>query len=163
MGGTMSKHSFLANYCTTTQNISLRKSRCYSDPMTDYFREIFSWSDMLPFEENAFECLGWNAQIWSSASSPAAWGVTWDELSIEMSICATTIGYDRERWNRKQRLPNPTTCDQSGKTYLPQNMAGQHASTENGATQCQSRCKNTDGCNYWSYFKTDKLCHITTG
>ena len=45
------------------------------------------------------------------------------------------------------------------KKYSPLDMPGQSKSLENGAVDCQSRCKNTAGCSYFSFWE-DGTCHL---
>lgn len=106
-------------------------------------------------------CLGWNSKVWHGNHSPAAWRVGWNSLSPSMKTCAATIGYNEAKWNSKPVLAYPTTCDKSGKWYMPLNMAGQ-GRTVGTKEQCQQRCKNTSGCNYFNNFPNGG-CHITTG
>jgi len=78
----------------------------YDDPI-EYFAQ-YDWRDMLDFEMELFICLGWNKNMWESAYGyPATWENTWNNLNLEMRICATTIGYDKAKWNPKWIEPNP--------------------------------------------------------
>jgi len=43
---------------------------------------------------------------------PDQWDANWIKLSVEMRVCASAIGYDREKWNGK---PKPSSIDPSSK------------------------------------------------
>ena len=44
--------------------------------------------------------------------------------------------------------------------YSPPNMPGQEVSVETGASKCQNRCSNTEGCEYFTYRAEDGSCHV---
>lgn len=134
----------------------------YSDPYGQYFKD-FTWADLLPYEVDLFTCLGWDSNLWAKIyKAPDSWNVNWDDLELEMRLCASTVGYDKYKWNKKPLIQmSPSLCDSSGKRYLPINMAGQGRTVESPAG-CQQRCTNTSGCFFFTSFD-DGGCHITTG
>lgn len=134
----------------------------YSDPYGEHFKD-FTWTELLPYEVDLFTCLGWDSNLWANnRKAPDSWNINWDNLELEMRLCASTVGYDMTIWNGKPPIQiSPSFCDSSGKWHLPLNMAGQ-GRTSTTPAGCQQRCKNTPGCFFFNSFPNGG-CHVTTG
>ena len=43
--------------------------------------------------------------------TPNSWHSSWDDLLIDMQVCASSLLYNRDSWNRKPDFSNPQKCE----------------------------------------------------
>jgi len=60
--------------------------------------------------------------------------------------------------------PSPASgpeCYEQNVAYLPLDMLGTMLSYVDTPKECQTRCQNTANCAHFSYYKQEKICHIS--
>ena len=84
----------------------------YQEPLDEYFRHGGrKWKDLSPLDKEALGCLGFHEKIFNDGKVSWAWNtVKWDELSAEMKVCASAIGYSSLNWNDKLRSGRADSC-----------------------------------------------------
>lgn len=58
-----------------------------------------AWDDMEPPVQEAWEMLGWDADLWESGDQPESESKPWEDLSEEEQTAAKILGYTPEKWD----------------------------------------------------------------
>ena len=123
---------------------SLRNSTL--DSFLDLGASVTKWDDLLDDERDYFACLGFNKYAWdgntfNSQPVPSTWNDDWDELSSEMVLCATAVGYDKRRWNDKP-TGSRVKCTKEGSSCNPN--GDEKYCCKGGLAACIDKLQGTD-------------------